>query len=401
MADMITKLGTLALENPIIVSSGYVTETESAMRKADSFGPGAMVLKTSLLDDEYAQVVKPYAPHRYPSTRNKFALAEDGIMGTEGLSTFSLEIWADWLAKTGKSFKAPLIASVAAISVEGHVRAAKLMAEAGAVAVELLLACPAPYFRPFKYTMTSDPKVVEEICRAVKDAVNIPVGAKIAPLSSVARAAGAAGMDWVTTGGVLAAAPGIDLESMEPVVPSAVFLSGSRASKYTTFRLLLSLSGISRDVHLSDHGGVRNWQDAAEFILYGAGSVQAQTIFMVKGFSAIAEMKRGLEAFMEKHGFSSLSAMRGAILPKLVSFDEVIASYAETKGSIVAQVDEGLCDGCGICEDVCAWDAIKIKDGLAEVNWELCEGCRLCVADCPPRALSLDNATVLKAVPAR
>ena len=88
-------------------------------------------------------------------------------------------------------------------------------------------------------------------------------------------------------------------------------------------------------------------------------------------------------------------------MPKLVSFDEVIASYAETKGSIVAQVDEGLCDGCGICEDVCAWDAIKIKDGLAEVNWELCEGCRLCVADCPPRALSLDNATVLKAVPAR
>ncbi len=401
MADLRTDLGTLALDNPIIVSSGYVTETESAMRKADGFGPGAIVLKTSLLDDEYSQVVKPYAPHRYPSTRNKFALAEDGIMGTEGLSTYSLEIWADWMEKTGKSFETPLIASVAAISVEGHVRAARLMAEAGAVAVELLLACPAPYFRPFKYTMTSDPKVVEEICRAVKDAVSIPVGVKIAPLSPVARAARAAGVDWVTTGGVLVAAPGIDLDTMEPVVPSAIFLSGSRSSKYTTFRLLLSLAGMSGEVHLSAHGGVRDWRDAAEFILYGASSVQAQTIFMVKGFSAIAEMKRGLEAFMEKQGFSTLSEMRGAILPKLVSFDAVIAAYAETKGSIVAQVDEGLCNGCGICEDVCAWDAIKMRDGLAVVNRETCEGCRLCVADCPTEALRLENATVLKAVPAR
>ncbi|MFQ5826632.1 MAG: 4Fe-4S binding protein [Dehalococcoidia bacterium] len=401
MADLSTKLGTLALDNPIIVSSGYVTETESAVRKADGFGPGAIVLKTSLPNEEYSQVVKPYDPHRYPSTRNKFALAEDGIMGSEGLSTFSLEIWAEWLAKNKSSFRAPLIGSVAAISVEGHVRGARMMAEAGAVAVELLLACPAPYFRPFKYTMTSDPQVVEEICRAVREAVSIPVGVKIAPLSPVARAARGAGVDWITTGGVLVAAPGIDLESLEPVVPSAIFLSGSRVNKYTTFRLLLSLSGMSREVHLSAHGGVQDWRDAAEFILYGASSVQAQSIFMTKGFSAIAEMKRGLEAFMDKHGFSSLADMRGAILPKLVSFDDMIAAYPETKGRIVAQVDEGLCNGCGICEDVCAWDAIKMRDGLAEVNRELCEGCRLCVADCPTEALSLENTDILRKALAR
>jgi dihydroorotate dehydrogenase/NAD-dependent dihydropyrimidine dehydrogenase PreA subunit len=401
MADLRTKLGTLALDNPIIVSSGYVTETESAIRKADSFGPGAIVLKTSLPNDEYSQVVKPYAPHRYPSTRNKFALAEDGIMGAEGLSTYSLEMWAEWLAKNKSSFRTPLIGSVAAISVEGHVRGARLMAEAGAVAVELLLACPAPYFRPFKYTMTSDPQVVEEICRAVKEAVSIPVGAKIAPLSPVARAARAAGMDWITTGGVLVAAPGIDLESLEPVVPSAIFLSGARVNKYTTFRLLLSLAGMSGEVHLSAHGGVQDWRDVAEFILYGASSVQAQSIFMTKGFSAIAEMKRGLEAFMDKQGLSSLADMRGAIIPKLLSFDDMIAAYPETKGKIVAQVDEGLCNGCGICEDVCAWDAIKVSDGLAEVNPELCEGCRLCVADCPTEALSLENTGILRKALAR
>ncbi|MDP2728798.1 MAG: hypothetical protein Q8P59_14815, partial [Dehalococcoidia bacterium] len=273
MADLRTKLGSLELDNPIIVSSGYATETESAISKADAFGPGAIILKTSLPNDDYVKVVKPYAPHHFPSTRAKFDACEDGLMAAETLSTMSLELWAEWLAKNQSKFKSLLIGSVAAVSVEGHARGAKLMQDAGAKAVEILLACPAPYFKPFKYAMSQDVEVVREICQAVRQSVSIPVGVKIMPYSYLARAAREVGMDWITMGGVLMASPGIDLETLEPKVPCAVFVSGSRLYKFVTYRALLSVSKMARDVHISAHGGVQDWKDVAEFILYGARSV--------------------------------------------------------------------------------------------------------------------------------
>lgn len=396
MADLRTKLGPLELENPIIVSSGYATETESAIAKADAFRPGGIIMKTSLPNDEYVKVVKPYAPHRFPSTRAKFDSCEDGLMGAEALSTLSLELWAEWLAKNQSKFQSRLIASVAAVSVEGHARGARLMEEAGAKAVELLLACPAPYFKSHKYTMTQDAQVVREICTAVKQAVKIPVGVKIMPFSYLARAAREAGVDWITLGGVFLASPGIDLETLEPKVPGAVFISGSRLYKYVTCKALLTVSKMARDMHFSAHGGVQDWKDAAEFILYGARSVQAQSVFMLKGFKVIADMKKGLSDYMDRKGFTSIEAMRGAMVRKVLTFDEMVSLYAETKGKIIAEVDESLCNGCMICEEVCAFDAIKAPDGLAVVNADLCEGCRLCVADCPPRALSLTNMALMK-----
>lgn len=395
MANLKTKLGNLTLENPIIVSSGYATETPEALRKADAFGPGAIILKSSLVEDEYSRLVKPYAPHRFPMGRFEFNSCEDGLVFGAAMSPRPLEWWAEWLAKNRQSFKSPIIASVAAISLDGYVRGAKLMEQAGAPAVELLLACPAPYFRPFKYSMNADSQVTKEVTEAVKAAVHIPVGSKIAPLAVVARSANQAGADWVTLGGVSLAAPGIDLERVEPRQPYAFAVSGARVNKYATFRYLVSVSSISNNTHISAHGGLQEWGDVAEFILYGASSVQAHSVFMLKGFSVIQSWKRGLADYMDRKAFASLDQMRGAILPKLATYDDFLGAYAVTQGKVISKVDEALCNGCGICEDVCAFDAIHVINGTATVLKDSCEGCNLCVADCPTKAISLDNVALL------
>ena len=54
----------------------------------------------------------------------------------------------------------------------------------------------------------------------------------------------------------------------------------------------------------------------------------------------------------------------------------------------VAQVDEAVCGACATCEEVCPFEAIKMKE-TAVVNWETCMGCGVCVGRCPSEAMTL------------
>lgn len=54
----------------------------------------------------------------------------------------------------------------------------------------------------------------------------------------------------------------------------------------------------------------------------------------------------------------------------------------------VSKVDDTICSGCGECEKICPFMAIKVKE-IAAVDWEKCLGCGVCVERCPEVALEL------------
>lgn len=54
-----------------------------------------------------------------------------------------------------------------------------------------------------------------------------------------------------------------------------------------------------------------------------------------------------------------------------------------------AQVDEDSCAGCGICEDRCNMDAVKVEDNVAKVNKMRCIGCGVCIPTCTSEAIKL------------
>ncbi|MDD2317421.1 MAG: CoB--CoM heterodisulfide reductase iron-sulfur subunit A family protein [Desulfobacterales bacterium] len=64
----------------------------------------------------------------------------------------------------------------------------------------------------------------------------------------------------------------------------------------------------------------------------------------------------------------------------------------------VAHVNENMCIGCGKCEQVCPFGAIRMKtlrDGSrkSEVLETVCQGCGLCNATCPNKAIQLRHST--------
>ncbi len=65
----------------------------------------------------------------------------------------------------------------------------------------------------------------------------------------------------------------------------------------------------------------------------------------------------------------------------------------EFMGGGVAVIDPEACDGCGICADVCRFDAIAHK-GTDEkppiVDPIACDGCAACVYQCPTHIIQLE-----------
>jgi MinD superfamily P-loop ATPase len=58
-------------------------------------------------------------------------------------------------------------------------------------------------------------------------------------------------------------------------------------------------------------------------------------------------------------------------------------------GSMVAEVDDDVCNLCGECEKICRFEAISLNEKMVRINEIRCEGCGYCEKVCKERAINL------------
>ncbi|HOW59248.1 MAG TPA: 4Fe-4S binding protein [Candidatus Omnitrophota bacterium] len=54
------------------------------------------------------------------------------------------------------------------------------------------------------------------------------------------------------------------------------------------------------------------------------------------------------------------------------------------------RIEETLCDGCGICKEICPVDGVRVINGKAVANLK-CMDCGTCISSCPPQAISANK----------
>ena len=115
---------------------------------------------------------------------------------------------------------------------------------------------------------------------------------------------------------------GIDLESLAP--KPAVRGQGSHggycgpAVKPIALNMVASVAA-DHDIRvpISGIGGIQAWQDAVEFLLLGASSVQVCTAVMHYGFRIVEQLKSGLESWMVEKGYRSIRDFSGLSVPRI------------------------------------------------------------------------------------
>jgi heterodisulfide reductase subunit A len=62
---------------------------------------------------------------------------------------------------------------------------------------------------------------------------------------------------------------------------------------------------------------------------------------------------------------------------------------------IISSVDEAKCIGCGLCESLCVYSAIRVAEtdhgDKAETIAASCKGCGVCSASCPQKAITMKH----------
>ena len=292
-------LAGLCLENPTMLASGILGYSAETLKSVAEGGAGAVVTKSVGL--------KPRSGYANPTV----VQVECGLINAVGLPNPGIEEFVKDIGEAKAVLKAPLIVSVYGFSAEEYAVVVERAVKAGADAVELNVSCP--HVRETGAEIGQNPKVLAEVVEKVKKSVEKPVFVKLSPnvtdIVEVAEAAAKAGADAITAINTVRAMA-IDLETAKPILSNKRGGLSGPAIKPIAVRCVYDIYERVKKPIIGC-GGITSWRDAVEFMLAGASAVQIGTAIALKGPSVFRLVTRGINAYLKRKGFRSVSEIVG------------------------------------------------------------------------------------------
>jgi len=348
MPTLETIVNGLKFKNPFVIGSGPPGTNANVIRKAFDEGWGGVVAKTISMDASKVTNVAPrYARMRATGSKEVF-----GWQNIELISDRPFETWLEEFDSVKQSHPdGILIASVMEeYNKERWIEMIGRCQEVGVDAFELNFSCPHGLpERKMGAAMGEDPDIVGEVTGWVMEEATIPVWAKMTPnithIADPGERALASGADGLAAINTILSVMGVDLETLrpQPTVEGYSVPGGysCKAVRPIALRMVMELArmmaGKYDDRTISGIGGVETGEDAAQFILLGAHTVQVCTGVMIHGYGMVKEMCDSLLAFMEKHNFETLDDFRGASIPYFSTHADLVSRQAKAKAEAKAR----------------------------------------------------------------
>ncbi len=299
MVSLEVELFGIRFENPLILASGINDKTPEQWIRAHEEGAGGVVTKSIGIEprDGYNNPTIVELPY--------------GLINAMGLPNPG---WKGFLEMVeGYTFDFPLIVSIFGGTPEEFAFLAEKLSDV-ADAFELNLSCP--HAKGYGMEIGQRPENVYEVVKAVKDATDKPVIAKLTPntddITKLGLAAEKAGADAVSAINTLKAIA-IDVYARRPILSNRVGGYSGPGVKPVALRAVYDLAK-TLDIPVIGIGGITTWQDAVEFLLAGASALQIGTAVSLRGWKVFREINEGIERYLKEEGFSSVKDIVGLAL---------------------------------------------------------------------------------------
>ena len=299
MTNLEIELFGIRFENPLILASGINDKVPEQWIRAHEEGAGGIVTKSI--------GIEPRKGYDNPT----IVELPFGLINAMGLPNPG---WKGFLEMIeGYTFDFPLIVSIFGGTAEEFAFLAEKLGDV-ADAFELNLSCP--HAKGYGMEIGQKPENVYEVVRAVKDATDKPVIAKLTPntddITKLGLAAEKAGADAVSAINTLKAIA-IDVYARKPVLSNKVGGYSGPGVKPVALRAVYDLAR-TLDIPIIGIGGITTWQDAVEFLLAGASALQIGTAVSLRGWKVFREINGGIERYLAEEGFSSVKDIIGLAL---------------------------------------------------------------------------------------
>jgi len=159
-----------------------------------------------------------------------------------------------------------------------------------------------------------DPKVVEDVTKAVRKVTNKPVIVKLSPnvtdIVEIAKAVEAGGGDGVSLINTLLGMA-IDIHRRKPLLGNIYGGLSGPAVKPVALRMVHQVYK-AVNIPIIGLGGIMSGTDAIEFMMAGASAVQVGTATMVDP-EAIRHIGRQMAGYVEQYNLESINDIVGAV----------------------------------------------------------------------------------------
>lgn len=374
--------------NPFVLASGPPTASREMIERAFEEGWGGAVTKTLAYDIKQTQNVNP----RIHSVKQAGKII--GFSNIELGSPKPIDVWLKDIMIIKRNYpQNALFASL--LHTEGLVKSqwievAKKCKEAGVDGFELNFSCPHGMAESGGgAAIGANNDLIRKVLYWLRKVIDLPIVVKLPFMvdnlpdkAMIARESGANGISTINTINSLS---GVDIYSFTPFPQvngkSAYSGLSGPAIKSLGLRCVAQIAS-KVDISISGIGGIENWEDAVQYILVGASTVQVCSAVMQYGYRIIKDLRKGLQDYMERMEFESINDFVGLALANIKRHNDLSRVYR-----LVSSVDLDNCIGCGLCNVVCndsGYQAIIMSDAKRPIiNEEKCDGCGLCSQICP------------------
>jgi dihydroorotate dehydrogenase (fumarate) len=304
--DLSTRYLGLELPHPFMPGASPLVDNLDLVRRLEDAGAAAVVMH-SLFEEQL--VGEQLATHHYMEAPAESSAEARSYMPRPPDFALGPEEYLEQLRKVKEAVAVPVIGSLNGTTPGGWLDYARLLAEAGADAIELNV-----------FEVATDPgesgdaleQRTLEMVRSTLAEVTIPVAIKLSPFyTSLAHFA--SHLDQVGVHGMVLFnrfyQADIDVEALEAV--PALHLSNS-PELLLRLQWLAILSGDVK-ASLAVSGGVHTPIDAIKAVMAGAHAVQLVSALLRSKPEYLRTIREAVAVWMEEHEYESLEQMQGSM----------------------------------------------------------------------------------------
>ena len=291
------------LANPLIIGSSTLTNDLETVRQLEDAGAAALVLRSFYEEEITGEQMDAF----FQTENYAESSGEAGTYFPDPESALGPDEYLEHVYRVKQATEIPVIASLCGSSTCSWVSYARSIEQAGANALELDL------YHSASDALTSAAEVEEqmvEVVKQVKQALKIPVAAKLSPLftafANFASRLDMAGVDGLV---LFTRFHKLDIDVVELEVLRAMQLSDSSELQLRLRGAAVLAGRVKASIAIA--GGVHTALDVVKATMAGANVTEVVSAIIKNGPQYLRTLRAELRAWMAAYEWNSLDEMRG------------------------------------------------------------------------------------------